>query len=353
MRVVQHCFGKPGEGGPATALARLQSVSESPYRELWQDRAANGISVPILHRFVRELRAAAPDLLHVRGLGNEGFHGVLAGRVAGVPKVLVSVHGTQRDLVGTGGVRREVVTRMLEPATLRMADSIVTVARSAARRSFLDAYRGKMLEPVPNGVSIPVRDPALRAATRARLGIAADSFVGLCVSRLTLQKGYADLANSLAAYEAVSEARLWDMIVVGDGSEETAIRRLFEGLERTNMHFVGQQDDVAPFYQASDLFLFPSLHENLSNALIEAMSFGLPVIATAVGDAPEILRDGGGILIPPRAPNLMLNALLEYQGSRELRIQAGAQARATVKNNYSLDIMEASWRERYAETIAR
>lgn len=351
MKVVQHCFGRPGEGGPATALARLQSVASQPYAEIWQDRPANGISVSLLRRFVTELRELRPDILHVRGLGNEGFHGVLAGRLARVPKVLVSIHGSQRDLVGDGGVRRAIVTRMLEPATLRMADAIVAVAASMAKRDFLVPFQAKMLAPVPNGVTIPTSDHALRESTRKQLGINRERCVGLCVSRITVQKGYGDLAEALEIYDSLEEAPSWELIIVGDGSEQDEIRQRFAGFRRTNVHFVGHQRDVTPFYRAADLFLFPSWHENMPNALAEAMSFGLPSIATAVGDIPDMLAEGGGVVVPPRSSAALLDPIFELVKSKERRQELGNEARKTVKMRYSLSTMEAKWRDRYEEIM--
>ena len=352
MKVVQHCFGRPGEGGPATALARLQLASSPPYPVIWQDRPANGISVGLLRRFVTELQALKPDILHVRGLGNEGFHGALAGSLARVPKILVSIHGSQRDLVGGGGARRAIVTRVLEPATLRMADSIVAVASSTAKRDFLAPFARKMLAPVPNGVPIPESDIAARESMRKRLGIESGRCVGLCVSRLTVQKGYSDLAEALARYDRMEGAPSWDLVIVGTGNEENEIRSMFAGLLRTRVNFVGHQPDVAPFYRAADLFLFPSWHENMPNALVEAMSFRLPAIATAVGDVDEILEEGGGIVVPPRSSEALVKPILDLVKSKERRNLMGEDAQRTVKMRYSLAAMEANWRKRYEEIIS-
>ena len=63
-----------------------------------QESATGSIDVVRLRAWTLMLKDIQPDLVHVRGLGNEGFHGVLAARLAGCPRVLVSVHGTARDL---------------------------------------------------------------------------------------------------------------------------------------------------------------------------------------------------------------------------------------------------------------
>lgn len=348
--VVQHCFGAPHAGGPATALTRLQSTREMPYPEIWQREAAGGLSLPLIRRFVGELRRLNPHLLHVRGLGNEGFHAALAGRIAGVPRILVSVHGTQRDLVGDNGLRRSVVVNFLEPATLRMADAVVTMCNSASRRDFLAPYRHKLLSPVPNGVALPLPGHVAALDIRRQLGIAPDRLVATIVSRLTEQKGYGDLAAALRRIERNGDAGI-DLIIVGGGDDDGAIAEQFAGLARSRVHFVGQQRDVGPYLAVADMFLFPSWHENLSNALLEAMSHGLPVIATAVGGNVEVLNHGGGLLVPPHDPAALAEAIGLMSGNEDLRVKTGTSARRTIVQHYSLDRMARSWAAHY-RTIA-
>ncbi|TWH90531.1 glycosyltransferase [Sphingobium wenxiniae] len=350
--VVQHCFGAPHTGGPAAALSRLQAMRTHPYPEIWQREAAGGFSLQLIRRFKDELRRLRPQLLHVRGLGNEGFHAALAGRLAGVPHILVSVHGTQRDLVGSGGLRRATVVNLLEPATLRMADAIVTMCHSAAQRSFLDPVRHKMLVPVPNGVALPgPEEMAKGTAIRERLGIAADRIVAVIVSRLTEQKGYADLAQALRHIEAADGPDI-DLIVVGGGDEDGRIARLFDGLVRCRVHFTGQQSEVGPYLAAADLFVFPSWHENLSNALIEAMAYRLPVVATAVGGNVEVLNHGGGVLVPARNAGALAGAMLRLVKDAAQREAMGHAALGTIVEHYSLDRMARSWEAHYRAVAA-
>lgn len=345
--VVQHCFGAPHAGGPATALKRLQASRAQPYPQIWQHQAAGGVSIPLIRHFVSELRRLRPDLLHVRGLGNEGFHAALAGRLARVPHILVSVHGTHRDLGGDGGLRRSIVVNLLEPATLRMADSIVTVCHSAEQRDFLRAYRHKLLPPVPNGVPLPDLDRAAGRVVRERLGIAPNRVVAVIVSRLTEQKGHVELAEAMRLLEAAGDRDGIDLIVVGGGDDDGLIARRFASLEKGRAHFVGPQMDVSPYLMAADLFVLPSWLEQLSNALLEAMAHGLPVIATPVGGTPEVLGHGGGLLVPVRDPGSLAVAITRLASDRDLRAELGHAARETVVRHYSLGQMVRSWEARY------
>jgi glycosyltransferase involved in cell wall biosynthesis len=349
--IVEHCFGSPHLGGPATSLERIQAFRDTPHPELRQYEAAGGISISLLRRFVFELRRLRPDLLHVRGLGNEGFHGVLAGRLAGVPRILVTVHGTQRDLVGEETVRRQIVVNVLERVTLQLADAIVTVSEAAAQRDFLKPYRHKLLSPIVNGVPLVSRDPDIRASMRSRLGISDNRVAAVIVSRMSMQKGYGDLAAAMHHLKNTNDINGIDLIVVGGGEEAPEIEALFAGLDSRCIHFVGLQENVSPFLMAADLFIFPSWHENLSIALLEAMAHGLPVIATAVGGNVEVVEKGGGILVPPHDPPALAKALAYLARDECARFNAGLAAEQNVAAHYSISRMNQAWADCYAKLL--
>lgn len=333
-------------------MRRLTEASSQTYAIIWQSTPARGISPGLLWFFVRQLLRHRPRLVHVRGLGNEGFHAALAARLAGVPHVLVSIHGTHRDLhQGQASVRRWIVTRLLEPATLELATAVTTVCRSAAQREFLDPYRAKLWPSVPNGVILPARPDRRGAEVRTRLDIQEGRVVAATVSRLTLEKGYGDLAAALRLLDARGVEM--DLIVVGGGDTDGAIQAGFDGLASIRAHFVGQQADVGPYLAAADLFVFPSWHENLSNALLEAMAHGLPVVATDVGGNREVVEQGGGILVPPHDPARLASALVDLLAASDTRAAMGAVARQTVEQSYTVEAMVEGWETLYRRLLER
>ena len=75
--IVEHCFGEPGSGGPIASLERLLDsplTGKYDFVRMQQEGTTGGIDHRRIHQWVRMLRALNPDLVHVRGLGNEGFH---------------------------------------------------------------------------------------------------------------------------------------------------------------------------------------------------------------------------------------------------------------------------------------
>jgi glycosyltransferase involved in cell wall biosynthesis len=102
--------------------------------------------------------------------------------------------------------------------------------------------------------------------------------------------------------------------------------------------FTGQVKDAVPYLQAADLFVLPSSTEGLSNSMLEAMSCGLPVLATTVGGAPDVIEHGkNGFLIPPDDVDSLRRGLQTLLADGTLRFTLGSNARARILADFSLD----------------
>ncbi|WP_327003561.1 glycosyltransferase family 4 protein [Dactylosporangium sp. NBC_01737] len=339
--IVQHYAGVPGASGPATAAERIlrsRLAMQYQFVPMRQLRGNGLVDVPLIRAWIRMLRETRPDIVHIRGLQNEGFHAAVATRLAGCPRVLVTVHGTVRDLqFGPRSLRRKALTQLAEPFTLRSATHVATVSQRAAHRGFLEQFAGKFAGVVPNGVPVPKPSARRRSAARRQHRFAATDFVMVTASRLTWEKGYRSLADAMRLLPRAEHRRR--LLVLGDGADAAGIRADFASVTGTEVRFVGQCNDVASYLAAADVFVFPTLHENLSNALLEAMAHGLPAVATAVGGNVEILKRGGGLLVPAQAPVAIANAVTELERDPATRERLGSQARQVVRDHYSLDHM--------------
>lgn len=200
--------------------------------------------------------------------------------------------------------------KALRNATLRRARTIVVpsafLAEIAARWG-LDARRITVLtNPAP-----PPRD-----VEPEQLPPRTFVFVG----RLTEAK---DLPTAFAAVELVEGARL---VVVGDGPDRAALERLAG--DRVEFRGALPRDDALRVVAGAEAALLSSAWENLPHSSVEALSVGVPVVATAVGGVPEVVRDGeNGLLVPARDPDALAAAmrrLLDEPGLRD-RLAAGAK----------------------------
>jgi glycosyltransferase involved in cell wall biosynthesis len=130
-------------------------------------------------------------------------------------------------------------------------------------------------------------------------------------------------------------------VLVGAGPDDGALRAEAAGL--ANVHFAGQVADVGNYLAAFDVFLYPSRHEGLGSALLDAMAFGLPVVATRVGGIPEIVRSVvNGFLVEPDDIAALAAALLTLEADPDLRARIAAANRAHARG-YSA----AAMTERY------
>ena len=106
------------------------------------------------------------------------------------------------------------------------------------------------------------------------------------------------------------------------------------------VRLLGNVPDIAPLLQCSEVFALPSVTEGLSGALLEALASGLPVIATSVGGAPDIIRHmESGYLIPPDNAQQLQQALLTLLSDSSLRARLGECGRQRTASAYSLELV--------------
>jgi N-acetyl-alpha-D-glucosaminyl L-malate synthase BshA len=129
------------------------------------------------------------------------------------------------------------------------------------------------------------------------------------------------------------------LLLVGDGPERPRIEALVRELGLADsVYFLGAQRDFLPALQHSDVFLLPSSSEGFGLSALEALSCGVPVVASRVGGLPEVVADGHtGILCPTEDIDAMTAAVLQLLHDPERRRQMGRAARASVEENWQKD----------------
>jgi glycosyltransferase involved in cell wall biosynthesis len=174
---------------------------------------------------------------------------------------------------------------------------------------------------------------------RQSFGFEDGDVVGICVARMTREKGIYELYEALRILDT-SDIRKFNMVLVGDGKSLDELRVMASNLSNVKVLFLGKRFDVPDLLSMSDLFILPSLHENLSNALIEAMSYSLPVVATHVGGNPEVVTDGeNGMLVPRNDPFALAGAIRALAENPCLRNQMGDAGRKRIEQEYSIPVL--------------
>lgn len=267
-------------------------------RRAWHGRAFLWSAWPSLRRLAAQTR---PQVLLATWLFPAGWAGMLAARRLGLPLVL-KVHGSDVMIFKKDPQRRPY----LEQA-LKAASAVVAVSRSLAREVIRLGAAPERVHLIGNGLDRDMFAPANRLEARRRLSLPPKDRLLLYVGRLAAVKG---LDTALRALAQVPGPKL---MVVGQGSEEAGLKTLAKELGiAERIIWAGQKahQEVPLYMAASDAVLLPSLSEGEPNTVLEALGCGRPVVASAVGGVPEVVREGGqGALFEPGNASGLASAL--------------------------------------------
>jgi glycosyltransferase involved in cell wall biosynthesis len=193
-----------------------------------------------------------------------------------------------------------------------------------------------------NGLDMSVFDevgPAARERMRGELGIPIDALVMVLVANLIPYKGHADLLDALGNIAAELPAD-WVLLCVGrDEGIGNTLRSLADELGiGGHIRWLGQRDDIPELLAAADLGLSCSHEEGFSNAVLECVAAGLPMVVTDVGGNGEAVIDGeSGYVIPPHSPRAFADAVRRLTADSDLRASMGRRAQARIRSRFSAD----------------
>jgi len=301
-----HRQGQPEENS-FTAAARQAGLPLEFIRERGR------FDVAVLRQLKEMVERLRPDVLWTNAVKSH-----FLARAAGLHRKarwLAFHHGyTATDL-------KMRLYNQLDRWSLRAADRVVTVCRPFAQeleRRGIPSARIR-IQHMPVSPLAPSSDQALEL--RRRLGIAAGERVVLTVGRLSLEKGHADALRVFRLLRDRMPAQPLRLLIVGDGPERRRLGALADRLGLAqSVIFAGHQDQIAAFYAAANVFLLTSHSEGSPNALLEAMSAGLPVVATRVGGVPELAENGEEALLEDRGDHEALaDAVLRVFTEPDLR----------------------------------
>ncbi len=288
----------------------------------------------VLWRLSSRLKRFDPDILFSLDHRNAMLWGRLASLLARVPSRIVASHST-----GLFGGKRSF-TR-LDRALMGATDAVVALSETHAR--YLAGREGiaeNKIRVIENGVDIDrfARvDPAAADAVRAQLGIPGGQRIVLMVAALRPEKAHEALLESARILtRSISNIRF---VIAGSGPREHHLRAMAERLGVSGqVQFLGRRSDIPELLHMSDVLVLPSrpVVETLPLVVLEAMASGVPVIASAVGSIPEVVRDGDtGRLIPPADPERLADALAwVFDHEKEARVMA-ERARELVASRYT------------------
>ena len=237
----------------------------------------------------------------------------------------------------------------LEKALVHRFDYVVTVSDSILRKVGPRVQNGKGIK-IANGIPVSLLPASeTRRAWRESMGTERDPVSILAIGRLSHEKGFDIL---IAAAELMREQGVHvSLRIAGDGPRRNELASLIDaaGLNR-QVVLTGYVTDPRPLYLAADIFVLSSRTEGLPLVLLEAMSLGTPVIATPVGDVPEVLggEECGHLLTAIDAPTLA-KAVCEFMKARTPWSERVVwNARRRVEQEYSAAAMAEKYLQMYS-----
>ncbi len=290
-----------------------------------------------------------PDLIHAQELLSPSSTAVLARWLTGIPVVAKVLRG------GRLGDMEKIASGKFGwfrvPFVCNNIDGFAVISREIDSELAGVGVPASNRFPLTNGVDTERFAPLPASAKlelRRHLGLPLDGLLTVYAGRFEPEKRIDQVIRLWPdIHEKHPNARL---LLLGSGKQEEALRKMAGDA----VDFIGQVDDVVPYLQAADLFLLPSSTEGLSNSMLEALSCGLPVIATTVGGAEDVLiHNHSGWLIPPDAPEQIRAALWRILDDEPLRAQLGKNARQKMVDEYALPVIVKKVRSMYDEILAR
>jgi len=191
----------------------------------------------------------------------------------------------------------------------RLADHVIAISQQVAKILEADGIATDRISIIPDGVP-PLPEPEITPTRwRQQFRISDRGPLIGSVGALSREKGHVHLIEALPHLKHRSDPV--QLVLVGDGPEKLALSERARALGMNGrVHFSGFQSDVSSAIHAFDVFVQPSLEEGLGTSLLDALQALRPVVATAVGGIPEVIRDGEtGRLVPAADPSALAAAI--------------------------------------------
>jgi sugar transferase (PEP-CTERM/EpsH1 system associated) len=306
-------------------------------------------SYPQLHRYFRE---HVPDIVHTRNLA--ALEATVPAWTAGAPVRIHGEHG--RDITDPDGNKRrnQWVRRAYSPFVTRYVALSTDLESYLLNKVCIARHR---IFRICNGVDTE-RFRTSRTADPLPEGFPFEPgrhwIVGT-VGRMDPIKDPANLARAFVealSRNAAARERL-RLVFVGDGECRAEVERVLElGSVKDLAWLAGERADVPELIRLLDCFVLPSKGEGISNTILEAMSSGLPVIATRVGGNAELVEDGiTGRLVPAENDAAIAREILAYFGDPALARRQGRAGRSRAERLFSIDGMVGRYRDLYLDAL--
>lgn len=288
---------------------------------------------PLLRGFFRLysfLRKTRPDIIECF-THDANLLGIPAAFLARVPCRVGTHHGQ------FAGLSQSVRCLHAKLINSRLTSRLVCVSARAENQALSEGIHPQKIQIIFNGIAPVVCDPLIRQQTRQTLGLDAQQLMILTVGRLVPEKAQHLLIDAAASIlPKLPRARFF---IAGDGPLRDELQaQIQQKAISQSFTLLGNRDDVSAILNAADLFVLYSETEGMPVSMMEAMSAGLPIVASTLeGIAQLIPSEENGCLIPFGNANTLAQTILRSLSDAEMRKRQGAANQQRIQQHFSLD----------------
>lgn len=298
---------------------------------------SNLFNIPSYQKLLSETLQFSPDII-ITYL----FHADMIGRLFVRQKLNVPVIPFLRT---TYNHPKYLIARILEWLTKSLVNQYL--ANSEAVKEFYVKNIGvppEKITVIPNGIDVEyfnsiIPSPGLKQS----LSIKPDDFVIICVANLHINKGHRYL---LEAFESIFQKHPESyLLLIGEGQERNNLENQIKRYQsKEKILFLGQRTDVPQLLKISDLFVLPTLFEGQSNAILEAMTSGIPIITTDIPENRILIKNSfTGLLVEPKNVSSLTSAIWSIIKDRSLAKKLSNSAHAAIYEKHSLQSIKKIW----------
>lgn len=289
------------------------------------------------------------EVLHAHLAFGPAFAGVIAAHLLG--KISIIKLGNSGDFGDILTSERTLRGRLRLYVIRHWADIVIVLDDAMRREAISAGLNPGRVRLMSNGIDIAALGFSDSNSECHAVMDSKDGIVAIFVGRLTRQKSLTTLLDAVSI--AVQSYPALHLILLGDGPERSNLERQAVALAITrHVTFAGYHENVGAYLRSAHIFVLPSVSEGISNALLEAMSFGLPCLASAVGGNSEVLDHGRyGILLPPNDVKAWAQALEAMAAAGSLRLEMGQLARRRIVENYDFGVIGVKYENLYLDLL--
>lgn len=286
-----------------------------------------GKHISFYYRIFNAIRKAKPDIIFLHG--SMSVPAAFAAKILQGNKSKIIVRETQAFHLKTKSERMALKVSVL------LADCVVFLSHEyqhAVAKSLGAFYQPKKVAVIPNGMDLSFFKPSLYKPKREQIVLGMQSRLVAIKDHVTLFKALGILINKFPQKD-------FHLFVAGDGEYRIYLEEIVEKAGLTgNITFTGlkNEDELPEFLHSLDIYIHASLGETMSTAIMQAMAYGLPIIASDVDGINNMISNGQtGILVPVKNEQAMADAIDELSGNHTLQKQLSQNAQLYALDHFS------------------